>query len=53
MDNSTFANTVEEVTHLPHDGLVKFIVWVLHSIFSSLGNSISNIIGTGEQNTIG
>lgn len=36
-----------------HAGLVKFIVWVLHSIFSSLGNSILNIIGTGEQNITG
>lgn len=36
-----------------HAGLVKFIVWVFHSIFSSLGNSILNIIGTGEQNLIG
>lgn len=53
MHDSAFANTMEEVTHLRHAGLVKFILWVLYSIFSSLGNSVLNVIGIEEQNTTG
>lgn len=53
MHDSALANTTEEVTHLCHAGLVKFILWVLYSIFSSLGNSILNVIGIEEQNTTG
>lgn len=56
MYSSAFANTMEGVT--PHVVMLAFFLWnllcwVLHSIFSSLGNGILNINHIKEQNTIG
>lgn len=56
MYNPAFAKSVEGVT--PHVIMLAFFLWnllcwVLHGIFSSLGNSILNINDIKEQNTIG